>query len=86
MHQFIGLFAIFVTLAGVLHTWGAPRWAIAGLCLLGLLGASATLVGIQPKVAPSPVSQAQSLNDAMQPVFEGVWDPLRPGRLLTTSR
>src|SRR5689334_20252061 len=32
MHQFIGLFAIFVTLAGVLHTWGAPRWATAGLC------------------------------------------------------
>ena len=86
MHQFIGLFAIFVTLAGVLHTWGAPRWAIAGLCLIALLGVSATLIGIQPRVAPSPMSRAQSFNDAMQPVFEGVWDPLRPGQLLTTSR
>ncbi|MEE7502023.1 hypothetical protein ACLBXO_06025 [Methylobacterium sp. C33D] len=86
MHQFIGLFAIFVTLAGVFHTWGAPRRAIIGLCLIGVLGVSATLVGVQPRVAPSPTSQAQSLSDAMQPVFEGVWDPLRPGRLLATSR
>ncbi|MGT2487403.1 hypothetical protein ACU4GA_18600 [Methylobacterium oryzae CBMB20] len=86
MHQFVGLFAIFVTLAGVLHTWGAPRWAIAGLCLIGLLGASASLVDFQPRVAPSPVSRAQTLNDAMQPVFEGVWDPLRPGQLPTAPR
>ena len=86
MHQFIGLFAIFVTLAGVLHTWGVPRWAIAGLCLIGLAGASATLIGSQPRVAPSPMSRVNALNDAMQPVFERVWDPLRPGRLLTTSR
>lgn len=86
MHQFIGLIAIFATLAGVLHTWGAPRWIIAGLCAVGLVGVSASFIGFQPRVVPSPVSSAQSLNAAMQPVLEGVWDPLKPSQLLATSR
>ena len=74
MHQFIGLFAIFVTLAGVLHTWGVPRWAIAGLCLIGLAGASATLIGSQPRVAPSPMSRVNALNDAMEAAINAIND------------
>ncbi|SDA32546.1 hypothetical protein SAMN02799622_05268 [Methylobacterium sp. UNC378MF] len=86
MHQFIGLIAIFATLAGVLHTWRAPRWIIVGLCVTGLVGVSAAVIGFQPRVIPSPVSQAQTLNAALQPVFEGVWDPLKPSQLLAPSR
>ncbi|WP_244514153.1 hypothetical protein [Methylobacterium sp. UNC378MF] len=54
--------------------------------MTGLVGVSAAVIGFQPRVIPSPVSQAQTLNAALQPVFEGVWDPLKPSQLLAPSR